>query len=139
MELIEKPDQWQLEFKNGLVQLIQVDFRLGFVLSDGKQLAELHIGTRCHLSGVPEGALMIPEETATLAPALRLFNAEVQLIVIERSGDLKVYFSDGRTLAVKPDDRFEAWELGSSIGFRMVCAPDGKVSLFRDKQRPVKH
>jgi hypothetical protein len=45
-------------------------------------------------------------------------------------------FAEGQLLSVQPDGKFEAWQLGSSLGVLFVCSPGGEVSLFRDRGSP---
>ena len=41
MELRDEKDGWHLSLQDGLVQLIQIDFRLGLFLSDASGKAQL--------------------------------------------------------------------------------------------------
>lgn len=83
--------------------------------------------------------LLIPEEPASLAPILPLFNAKVIGIRIRKAGKLKVDFGNDLLLEVNPHEKYEAWQLGcSSIGLLLVCSPGGPVSVFRQPNRPGK-
>lgn len=131
MDLTENLEGWQLSFREGWVQLIQVDFRLGLFFSDGRETAQLHIGAPCRISNV-DLDILDPSRPLTLAPALTLFNAEVRSVTIGRTGKLTVEFGDQRTLEVHPNGPCEAWELGSPTSrFLFVCTPGGEVALFR--------
>jgi len=138
LELRDDKDGWQLVLQDGFVQLIQIDFRLGLFLSDNSHKAQLYIASPCRLTGQEANALLNPEESSSLAPALPLFNARVTGISIRHTGHLRVQFGDGRVLEVTPDDAYEAWELGCSIGFMMVCCPGGDVSYFKSPDGPVR-
>jgi hypothetical protein len=134
MELREDEDGWTLSLQAGYVQLIQIDFRLGLFLSDSSAKAQLFVETPCRLKSPASEAILIPEKAATLAPILSLFNTKVSSATIRKSGELTVEFEEGRTLMVDPDPSFEAWQVGCSLGFLLVCAPGGRVSLFQETQ-----
>jgi hypothetical protein len=132
MELRDEKDGWHLSLKDGLVQLIQIDFRLGLVLSDTSGKAQLYIETPCRLKGAGGEVPLTPSESPSLAPILPLFNAKVIGVAIRKTGQLKVEFGDGQSLDVDPDDSYEAWQLGcSSIGSLLVCSPGGMVCFFQ--------
>jgi hypothetical protein len=123
------------------VQRIEIDFRLGLLLSDRSETAHVYFETPCYLNSQGEEILLAPDDTCTLAPILALFNAEVGDVAIHGSGRLVVTFKDGRSLEADPDERFEAWQIASPNGFLLVCSPGGSVSVFqanavaRDKER----
>jgi hypothetical protein len=49
MELKDQKDSWHLAFQDGLLQLIQIDFRLGLFLSDASGQTQLFVETPCRL------------------------------------------------------------------------------------------
>ena len=136
MELIESNDGWLLRFDEGRVNYIHIDFRLALDFVDGTETSLVTIETTCRLKGPDVDVPITPAESSSLAPVLPLFNANVAGIAIGKTGYLKVEFGDGRALEVAPDNSYEAWQLGCSLGFMMVCSPGGPVSLFRDNKRP---
>jgi hypothetical protein len=138
MQLETKEDGWHLIFLNGIVQLVKIDFRLGLVLSDGDDQAQLLIGTSCRLMGPGIDAVIDPEDTASTCPALKLFNKKVEDMDIRKSGHLVVNIGGEYLIKVSPSDSYEAWEIGCSIGFSMVCAPGGTVSLYRRGEHRIK-
>lgn len=132
MELRNEKDGWYLAFRDdGRVQLIQIDFRLGLFLSDASGEAQLYVETPCRLKGPETIVSLIPAEPLSLAPALGLFNTKVSGVAIRNTGQLNVQFGDHCSLEVDPDDAYEAWQLGCSDGFLLVCSPGGNVSLFK--------
>ena len=133
MILREEKGGWSLLLANGRVQLIQIDFRLGLFLSDPPDEAELYIERTFRLKE-PNGIVTLePGKTATLAPALSLFNAKISNVTVRKTGGLKAEFAGEVSIEVGPDDRFEAWQLGSrSAGFMLICSPGGSVSFFQD-------
>ena len=138
MELRDEKHGWHLSLQDGLVQLIQIDFRLGLLLSDASGNAQLYVETPCRLKGPDVDVALTPAESSSLAPVLSLFNAKVTGVAILNTGQLKVQFGDDRSLEVDSDDAYEAWQLGCSIGFMLVCPPGGKVSFFKQTERPAK-
>lgn len=138
MELKEEKDRWVFHFVDGRVTYIHVDFRLTLDLVDGSTKASLTIETPCRLKGPNGDVTLTPSEPSSLAPILPLFNAKVIAAVIEKTGHLKVELEGGRFMEVDPDDSYEAWQIGCSIGFMLVCSPGGSVSFFRDAKPPAK-
>lgn len=135
MRMMLKDDEngWYLLLQDGLVQLIQIDFRLGLFLSDTSGKAQLYIETPCLLSGPGGDVSLTPSQPSSLAPILPLFNAKVLGVSVQKTGKLKVEFADGFILEVGPDGRYEAWQLGCSppVECMFVCGPGGSVSLFK--------
>jgi hypothetical protein len=77
MELKEDRDGWNISFKDGRVQLIQIDFRLSLLVSDGSDKVWLRIETPGRLkSGMTETPI-VPAQPVTLVPVLPLFDAVV--------------------------------------------------------------
>jgi hypothetical protein len=72
VELIEDNDCWQLTFKDGLVQFIQIDFRLGLFLSDGNKLWHLYIEQSCHLMSNYRYLILASNNSSNLAPDIPL-------------------------------------------------------------------
>lgn len=130
-----KKDGWYLSLQDGLVQLIQIDFRLGLFLSDTSGKAQLYIETPCRIKRADGEVLLTPSESSSLVPILPFFNAKVIGVAIRKTGQLEVEFGNGHSLEVHPDDSYEAWQLGcSSIGSMFVCSPGGEVSLFQQPE-----
>jgi hypothetical protein len=72
---------------------------------------------------------LMPEETPSLGPALRLLRREVSSARAHKDGRLEVLFSDGSSLSVGPDQHYEAWELAGS-GQRLVSTPGGDLAVW---------
>jgi len=131
MEFKAEKDGWILSFDDGFVQLIQIDFRLGLLLSDGSGKAQIHIETPCLLKVADSEILLTPSKASSLGPILSLFNSRIINVMVNNTGCLMVRFGDGQILEVPPDKSYESWQINMpSIGSMMVCSPGGKVSLF---------
>jgi len=144
MEYISKNDDWSFSLEEGIVQLLQIDFRLTLVLSDGESddsdKAELSINTACVLEHGGAFYFLTPEDPLTLAPALSLVNAEVVSISIQKTGDLKVEFANNALLSIEPDEGYEAWEMDCSIAgdsIKFVCLPGGEVEIFNSEPKAL--
>ena len=139
MELSEDQDGWTLSFNDGRIQLIQVDFRLNFLVTDGPNEAWLHVETRGTLNSGATEIPFVPAQSATLAPMLALFNAVVSKIRIAKTGQLVVAFERDRMMFVAPDAAYEAWQIECSTengDSRLVCPPGGDVAFFHDSKVP---
>jgi hypothetical protein len=139
MELKEIRDGWILSFKDGRIQLIQIDFRLNFLVTDGPHRAWFHVETPGRLKIGTTETSFVPEQSVTLAPMLAFFNATVSNVRIAKTGQLVVEFEQDRLMFVAPDKAYEAWQIEGSTEegeLMLVCPPGGDVALFRDSNIP---
>jgi hypothetical protein len=139
MELKEIRDGWILSFEDGRVQLIQIDFRLNFLVTDGPNRAWLHVETPGSLKIGTTETCFVPGQSVTLAPMLAFFNAIVSNVRIAKTGQLVVEFEQDRLILVAPDKAYEAWQIECSTEggeLMLVCPPGGDVALFRDSNIP---
>ncbi len=136
METKQTVAGWHLGLDGGMVQLIQIDFRLGLFLMDRTGKARLYIGTECHLKSGDREDLLATDEPASLAPILPFRGAPVNAIDIEENGRLRVVFDRGEVLEILPNESYEAWELGAFPGGKWVCSPGGKVMFFPGNDEP---
>jgi hypothetical protein len=135
MELLKQHDGWRLALENARVQMIQIDFRLSLLVSDGQDEAWVHIETPGVLRSGAKELLLTPEQTPTLAPILHLFNAEVTVIDIRKAGRLIIGFAGDGAIEVAPHDSYEAWQVAVQSergGCLLVCAPGGEIAFFEE-------
>jgi hypothetical protein len=130
VKLHEIDDGWTVEFDRGQVQRIELDFRLGILFSDSSSSASLHIGQECSLRTKSANRPVVPEVPSTVAAILPYSSAKIIGLMVWRDGQLALEFANGDRLEVCPNDKYEAWELGCSDGFRLICNPGGGVSVF---------
>jgi hypothetical protein len=139
MDLKEDRDGWILSFRDGRVQLIQIDFRLNFLVTDGPDRTWLHVETPGRLKSGTTETSFVPEQSVTLAPMLVFFNSVVSKVRIAKTGQLVVEFEQDRLMFVAPDKAYEAWQIECSTEkgeLMLVCRPGGDVTLFRDSNIP---
>jgi hypothetical protein len=137
MELREDKNAWTISLKDGRVQMIQIDFRLGFLITDDDDQVWLHIETPARLKTTASEVLLVPDQSVSLAPILPFFNAPVASIRMERTGRLLVEFQRGASLDVAPHQDYEAWQAGCMIQKKdslFVCAPGGEVAWFKGQR-----
>jgi len=128
------PENWSFDCRDCVVQMIQIDFRLTLIIADGCDSVRTTIESigKLHLDG--KEYLFDPEQTASLAPILPLFNAAVSGITLTSNGKLQVCFVSGSTIEVNASDQCEAWDVGcliNGVGHLFVCAPGGEVAFFQ--------
>jgi hypothetical protein len=139
MKLTETNGSWHIQFDDGRITYIHIDFRLALDIIDASGNASITIETPCRLKRAEGEVWLTPSESPSLAPILPLFNAKVIGVAVQKTGQLKVEFGDGCTLEVGPDDSYEAWQLGCSpIDVMLVCSPGGNVSFFEQAEHPTK-
>jgi hypothetical protein len=135
MKLNRETDGWHLEFINARVQLIQIDFRLSFLVSEDSDEAWAHIETAGKLKTGAFKVPFVPENTRSLAPFLDLFNIGVTSMQITQAGKLTFEFSNKQLLEVCANEAYEAWQVAGKVGkdsFMFVCAPGGEVVHFSE-------
>lgn len=135
MELMEDQDGWYISFKDGRVQLVQIDFRLSLLVADGSDKVWVRVETPGRLKSGMTEIPIAPAQSATLAPALPLFNAVVCGVRIARTGALVIEFQHDISLHVAPDEACEAWQMECSADggeMLLVCPPGGDVVVFRN-------
>lgn len=123
-----------MSLEDCLVGAIQVDNRLGLLLSDSTGDAWLYIEEDCYLSTPLGDSILEPGLPMTIVPILHLFNATVAALDISHSGQLQVRFGNGSLLKVGPNRLYEAWQLGWIAGQMLVCSPGGSVVLYREHE-----
>jgi hypothetical protein len=77
---------------------------------------------------------LFPEHPTALGPALSTLSKTVTAVHAYKDGCLEVRFADGSSLSAKPDVEYEAWEIVGSDGLRVVCTPEGCLSIWRPVQ-----
>jgi hypothetical protein len=129
--VVETDVGWTLPLVGRRVTQCAVDF--AFTLDfwvRGPQSAFVKIESRFTL-GDANGAIECnPEDTMSVAPALKLFQREIRSAVVSRSGILALVFSDGQWIRVPPDADYEAWEARMEDETLLVCMPGGDVAVF---------
>jgi hypothetical protein len=133
MKLSKEHWGYRLVFTSGIVQLIRIDFRLGLVLADGPEVADLYVETSFYLIDARTELVCFPENPESLAPILALANNKAFEIKIENSGRLTASFENGLSIRVDPHASYEAWQIGGANGFLLVCRPGGGVSFFKER------
>ena len=63
---------------------------------------------------------------AFLQPLLMTALASVDVA----EGVLTLRFDQGPVITVKPDDRFEAWQVRNDAGLLIVCTPGGELAVW---------
>ena len=133
-QLIEHGDYWVIPLQGKVVTRCFMDSAFGLECWDRDRLTTLRIegpfvfeeqGVARHLS---------PEHPTTLGPALSVLGKTVTSAHAHKNGALAVSFANGSRLSVAPDAEYEAWEMVTSAGLRVVCTPGGSLSLWYAKR-----
>lgn len=67
-----------------------------------------------------------PEQIATVAPALHIFNQPVESLTAYRDGRLILRMTSGDEIVVEKDSQYESWEThgtGKLADVKMLCSP----------------
>jgi hypothetical protein len=131
MKFAEQNDGWDFIFDNGELRLLKIDFRVEFVIFDASGTINLCVESVFSVTRDGRHSNCVPGKPETLSPVLPFLNEIVKYIKIDRAGNLSAGFSSGALIEVRPDPLYEAWQLGASPDFLMVCPPEGQTVLFK--------
>lgn len=129
--LVEYEEHWDLPRLAGQVVIrCLVDHAFTLRFSPHEEKVEIRIeGPFKIRESNGEEFLMIPEETLSLGPALRVFQREVVSARAYKYGRLQVLFSDGSSLQVDADQEYEAWGFASGRQ-RIISTPGGNLAVW---------
>jgi hypothetical protein len=127
---VDEGDHWLLPVGEGIVTQLQIDFAFGFTV---EQSLHFRIEQPFVVERAPsDSADYDPEASGSVAPLVDLHQAVVTKAAVYKDGRLVVRFGDGRVLAVRPSEQYEAFSItGSGPGqeqFRLVSLPGGGLA-----------
>lgn len=138
LQLIENSDSWELSTQGRLVTRCLIDH--AFSIESWERESEtlsLRIESSFILVYRGDEQAFSPRNPQELGPALTALHKEIESVKAFKAGGIRVLFSNGLVFSVNPDPDFEAWELVSSGGLRVVCNPGGGLSIWRPEEREV--
>lgn len=127
--LRENKDQWEIDTSDASVIRCIVDHAFSIQIASDSCSLTLQIENEF---GISHGAQVYhcePENVDSLVPALYLRDKAVKKITAMKSGALNVEFENDY-LQVKPGESFEAWQLYSDDGLRIICMPGGELAIW---------
>ena len=129
--LVERDDRWILPFRGTAVTQVQVDAAFGLILDD---VGAVRINGTATLGWADAGSrretVTLDPERQDVAAGLALFNTQVVSAVAFKSGALRLVFSSGRKLTVKPDPQYEAWTVTGPHRMLIVSPPGGELAVW---------
>jgi hypothetical protein len=116
------------------IDQLRFDFAVSLVMtsSDAEQLVlRIACPYRLREEGV-SCVVLNPEDDPVLQAALLRYCRDVMVTTMEVSegGGISITLEGGITIDVAPHSDYEAWELGSSRGIRIVSLPGGGLATF---------
>ena len=130
-QLVEYHDHWLVPLQGKMVTRCLVDSAFGIELWDGDSTTTIRIEGSFIFREHGTDQLLSPEHPTALGPVLATVGKTVTAVHACKNGRLEVHFADGSSLSVEPDAEYEAWEIVSSGGLRVVCTPGGSVSIWQ--------
>jgi Family of unknown function (DUF6188) len=116
-EIRELPDGGRVfELAEPMLSYIRIDHQTRLQFGE----AELVIECPFSLRAADATHELDPEQRAALGPLLALYPDTMASLVMSPDGTLTATFESGRSVVVRPDRRYEAWNIG---GF--WCRPGG--------------
>lgn len=126
MKLQEFEDRYFIPLDGVRISSVQVDSQLTFHAEDFQLVCELGFA-------VEQGERsdwVVPGDTATVLPAVMLFNRRLEGAIAYKNGMLRLLFEDGSTLRALPHESYEAWNLNGADGLNIVCMPGGDLAVW---------
>ncbi|MGB8840195.1 MAG: DUF6188 family protein [Aliidongia sp.] len=139
MHVEYREDGWRVSLDAGLVQMIQIDFRLGLIMSGDDDMLILHIETPFCFKRNGQNTILNPSESENLAPILSLFNKSISHIEVKRTGHIELFFADTYSIECDSNMNYEAWQFSCVGKFLLVCLPGGAVSFFPQDGMDLDH
>ena len=130
-QLVEYRDYWLMPLQGKMITRCLVDSAFGIELWDSDSTITIRIEGSFTFREQGTDQLLSPEHPTALGPVLATVGKTVTAVRACKNGRLEVHFGDGSGLSVEPDAEYEAWEIVSSGGLRVVCTPGGSVSVWQ--------
>lgn len=127
--LVLRPDglAWSLDLEEGLVVRLIVDYTVSLTFSNGIEVSIGSPFTDVEADG--SRAVYDPGgDPVLLGPVLRLSRMETRFGYALLDGSLELGFTDGSSISVAVDRKYEAWTLADSRGFKLVSLPGGGLA-----------
>jgi hypothetical protein len=137
--LVEYGDRWLVPLQGKKVTRCFVDSAFGLELWESDNTTTIRIEGPFTVQEHGVAQRLSPEQPKTLGSALSLLGKTVATVNVYKDGCLTMNFADGSDLSVPPNAAYEAWEVVSSRGLRVVSTPGGTLSIWqaaRESDRP---
>lgn len=125
-------EAWRLAFREGVVTQLQIDFAFGFTVD-----AEVDFRIEVPFEAGDTGGWRAydPEVPGAVGPLAVLHQAVVHGALVMTDGRLEVSFTNGSSLRVLPNNKYEAFSVTGPAGsFRFVSLPGGGLAEWLPEQ-----
>lgn len=127
--LVEKDGEWSLHATTAFVARVCVDSRLSLLIDSELGDAEIQCSGEFQivdLSRHIDNTFTPSDDDLVGIGTLR---GDLASLRVSRTGALEIIWVSGLTLLVRPNDRFEAWELATER-LQLICMPGGEIAIF---------
>jgi hypothetical protein len=119
------------------VTQLRFDYAFGIELHDDSPGTSVRINVPFTLNNGIDSVSYDPEHGFECGPLLALLHKHVVSATAIEKGCLEIVFTDRLVVSVNPHPQFEAWEMVSSDGTRVISVPGGDlVTWSPDHLRP---
>jgi hypothetical protein len=132
MRLAERDDGWWIKGDEPMtVTRVCVDHAFALLIAD-RDAAQVTIESAFYYADGSSAEVIRcqPDDVSTLHDAVALVHARCASVEATRDGTLRLVFDRARSIAVRPDGDYEAWNLVMDDGEMLVCTPNGEVAHF---------
>jgi hypothetical protein len=128
--LIEKENAWLLPQNTARVIRVSVSNVLEIQVSSIGDILSV-ILTEFNFSSAGNIYNISVEAPKSVCPILKFIGMNIKQLEASKSGQLDIFFTDSSRIIVPFSSQFEAWEIYTSKGFRMISLPGGKLAVWR--------
>lgn len=109
---------------------VQLGYSAKLHISNGKFFVKVDVGY-CVANYNGKDIKIDPEDMDSKKNLLSFYKSVISSFSINQRGDLEIQFNGGSQKISNPSaDKFEAWELNSLDGIKVVCMPGGKLAIW---------
>jgi hypothetical protein len=126
---VERSDSWVLDEINVSISQIVVSFGLRIDFAKNNDLFHIEF-LECEIDHPAGKSLISVESIETIIPLLKLVGETILSIHAYKNGDLLITLSNNQKIFSRATVDYEAWEIHSSTGQRIVSIPHARLAIW---------
>lgn len=130
LDFVEHQDRWVFSDINApLLQVVVRRFQLLLDLPHNDTLIQIEF-IECHVHDAACKHFVSVSNTKSLHTLFDLLRMNVLAITAYKHGELEIAFENEHRLLCAPDDNYEAWQIQTSAGQRIISTPGGELAIW---------
>jgi hypothetical protein len=131
INIIKSQNNWGILIGGLEIRRLCLDFSLILELWEQDNVLTIRIESPFTLSGATGNYNVDPQKVESIGPALQLLFKTASTLQILENGTLEMVLTDSSCVRVKSETDFEAWEVNSDKGLKIVCMPGGDIAIWQ--------